>query len=95
MKRCVPHGEQIKARILKAGLELWPDVTARAIGRKLELSHSAVLYHFHGADALKAAVAQYALHTGNSKVIVQMIGANHPFVTKMSPALRAQHMASI
>lgn len=89
------HGKEIKKSILQAGLALWPKVTARGIGRQLGMTHSNVLYHFDNADNLANAVASYAVETGESRVIVQLITAKHTAIDGMKAADRAKHMATI
>lgn len=83
-----------RERILKAGLDLWPNVTAREIGRALEISHSAVLYYYKG-DGLKDAVAKYAVETGNSKIIVQLLAVGHSAVKGMETELRHKYADTI
>lgn len=89
------HGEDIKARILKIGLTLWPNVSAREIGRQMDMSHSAVLYHFNDAAGLNNAIAKYAVETGNSKIIIQLLAVGHPVISQMDDALRHRHMSTI
>lgn len=85
-------GEQTKEEILKAGLELWPDVTPSTIAAKLGITHAAVLYHFPN---VKEAVAQYAVDNDCSKVIVQMLATNHKLVKDMPAAERLRHFSSL
>lgn len=89
------HGKEIKKSILRAGLVLWPNVTARAIGRRLDMTHSNVLYHFDTVDNLVSAVANYAVEIGESRVIVQLIAAKHAAINGMKAADRAKYMATI
>ncbi len=86
------HGNRIKQRILVAGLAIkWPDVSARAIGRELHLTHSAVLYHFGTSEALASAIAKFAVDTEASKVIVQLLATNHPAIEAMETELRYKY----
>lgn len=85
-------GEQTKEEILKAGLELWPDVTPSTIATKMGITHAAVLYHFSN---VKEAVAQYAVDNDCSKVIVQMLATNHKLVKDMPAAERLRHFSSL
>lgn len=89
------HGKEIKKSILQAGLALWPNVTARGIGRRLDMTHSNVLYHFDTADKLVSAVASYAVEIGEIRVIVQLIVAKHAAIGGMKSADRAKYMATI
>lgn len=89
------HGEDVKERILKIGLNLWPNISVREIGRQMDMSHSALTYHFGDAAGLKHAVAKYAVDTGNSKVIVQLLAVGHPAIVGMESELRQKHMATI
>ena len=84
--------EQTKEEILKAGLELWPDVTPSTIATKLGITHAAVLYHFPN---VKEAVAQYAVETDCSPVIVQMLATNHKLVRDMPASERLRHFTAI
>ena len=83
-------GDVTKLLMLDTGVKLWPNVTARAIARKIGLSHSAVAYHFK--DDLLNQVAAHAVDTGNSKVITQLIATNHKAVRKLSPSDRLKHL---
>lgn len=85
-------GKQTKEEILKAGLELWPDVTPSTIAAKLGITHAIVLYHFSN---VKEAVAQYAVDNDCSKVIVQMLATNHKLVKDMPAAERLRHFSSL
>lgn len=86
------QGENTRTRILESGLKLWPDVTASAIATKLGISHATVLYHF---PDIKEAVAQYALDSNCSKVIVQMLASNHKLTRNMSGSERLRHFAAV
>lgn len=90
------HGDKRRRTILEAALALWADdpasVTVRAVARGAGLTHGAVLYHFGTVDALKADAAALAVLTGNSRVIVQLIGTRHPAVTDMDSETRHAHM---
>ena len=85
-------GKQTKEEILKAGLELWPDVTPSTIAAKLGITHAIVLYHFPN---VKEAVAQYAVDNDCSKVIIQMLATNHKLVKDMPAAERLRHFSSL
>jgi AcrR family transcriptional regulator len=85
------HGNRKRNEILVAGLAMWPNVSARAIGRAVHLSHSAVLYHFKNSDDLAMSIARYAIETDASKVIVQLLASDHPAVSDMSPELRRRY----
>ena len=91
-EQLLKQGEQTKEAILKAGLELWPDVTPSTIAAKLGITHAAVLYHFPN---VKGAVAQYAVETDCSPVIVQMLATNHKLVRDMPVAERLRHFTAI
>lgn len=89
------HGDKIKDKILNAGLKLWPDVSARGIGRELKLTHSAVLYHFGNSKALGEAVASHAVAMGKSAVIVELIAQRHKSVAAMPDKERQRHLKAI
>lgn len=82
------QGENTRKRILESGLKLWPDVTPSSIAADLGITHAAVLYHF---ENVKDAVAQYALDSDYSPVIVQMIASNHKFTRGMKGSERLRH----
>lgn len=82
----------LKKSILDAGVALWPNVTARAIAKEIQTSHTKVLYHFCDIAGLKDAVARHAVETGNSPVIAQLIAVRHPAVARMSDAAAAKHL---
>lgn len=87
-------GEKTRAKILKIGLGLWPNITLQAVADKIGMTHATVLYHFPGGS-LKDAVAFHAVEKGNSRVIVQLIASNHPAIRKMSKAQRAKHFKAV
>lgn len=85
-------GEKTRQSILDAGLKLWPDVTPTTIATALNITHAIVLYHF---ENVKDAVAEYALKSDCSRVIVQMLATNHPLVKNMSADERLRHFTAI
>ncbi len=91
------HGEKMKARIIAAGLDLWRSdpaaVTARGIGAALEMTHSAILYHFGTADALKAAVAAEAVRIADPVIVPQLITSRHPAAAGISASERQRFLA--
>lgn len=91
------HGERVKASILSCGVKLWRDdpasVSARAIGKALAMTHSAVLYHYGSADAMKAAIAAEAVRIGDDVIVPQLIASRHPCIANMSDAERARYLA--
>lgn len=83
-------------KILDAGVALWPHVSPSSVAREMGLnSHVNVLYYFKTTQALKDAVAQHAVDTGNSKVIVQLLAVGHTVVSKMRPTDRARHLKAV
>lgn len=82
------HGERTKAAILRAGLDLWPNVSARGIGKALGLTHPACLYHFGTSAALKDAIAAEAVRVGHRRIIQQLIVERHPAVAHLDDAAR-------
>lgn len=88
-------GQKAKEKILKAGLTCWPKVTLEGVAKAAKLqSHNAVLYHFP-SGTLRDAVAEYAVETGCSKVIVQLIGSGHSAVLDLSPTDRNFHFDAV
>lgn len=71
----------MKNEILKAGLKLWPNVTASSVAKALNVTHAAVIYHF---PDVHTAVAEYAIKTRYLPVVVQLIASGHPACTVMS-----------
>lgn len=98
MGRVNSHGARIKAAIIATGLDLWradpATVSARRIGHKLGLTHSAILYHFGTADALKDAVAAEAVRIGDKAIVPQLITARHPAVAFLDDATKAAYLAA-
>lgn len=88
------RGDEQRARILCAGLRLWPAASARAIGAALGMSHSNVLYHFGNADGLRNAIAAHAVQRGESRVITYLIAEKHAAVSDMPSAVRLTHMVN-
>jgi AcrR family transcriptional regulator len=82
----------LKRSILDAGVAMWPDVTARSIARQIGTSHTIVLYHFRDIVGLKAAIAEHAVLTCDSRVIAQLIATKHPAVDSMPAETIARYM---
>lgn len=90
-------GERTRVAILETGLRLWQagvDPTGRRIATELDLSHAAVAYHFPG-HRLRSALAYHAVKTGNSRVIVQLIGEKNAAVASMSEAECISHLRHV
>jgi len=86
------QGDKTKRKILDAGVKLWPSCNAHEIGKKIELTHSAILYHFKTVDALRLAIADHAVKIGASRVIMQLIAIDHPSIANMSSLDRSRHI---
>lgn len=95
----VKHGARMKRRILETGLRLWSvdhtSITARRIALEMDLTHGAVLYHFGGIDALRDAIARFAVEQNDSRVIVHLIASNHAAIAGLSDADRVKHMRAV
>lgn len=87
-------GDRTKERFLKAGLRLWPDISALAIADETGYTHANVLYHFPG-ESLKDSIAEYAVQIGHSRVIVQLIANGHKAVKNLPPADRLRHLNAV
>lgn len=86
------QGKKTRNAILETGLKLWPNVTSTTVANALNISHGTVIYHF---PDIKNAVAEYAVKTGNSKVIVQLLATRHRAVKDMPAAERMKHFTAI
>lgn len=87
------RGERARAAILDAGLALWPNVTARGIGKALGMTHAGVFHHYPTTDALKGAVAAEAVRVGNVSIVRQLIVTGHPAADSLGQAERARYLA--
>ncbi len=76
------HGDKIKNAILDEGCKIWADdvskLSARAIGKKVGLTHSAILYHFGTFEKLKFAIAKHAVVNEVETVVRQLKAIDHP-----------------
>jgi len=86
----VKKGDELKQRILDVGVKMWPNVNTCKIAKKLGIHHPNVYYYF--GKGLKDSVAEYAVQSGNSKVIAQLILTNHKAVKDMAEKDRRKHM---
>lgn len=97
MSRVNSHGARVKAAIIATGLDLWRNdpasVSARKIGQRVGLTHSACLYHFGTAEALKDALAAEAVRLGDPVIVPQLITARHPATATLSAESRAAFLA--
>lgn len=84
-----------KTKILKAGIRLWkknPDeVKALTIAKEIKMVHATVLYHF--PEGVKDAVAAYAVETGESQIISQLVLMGHPAAKLLTPEQRQEHFS--
>lgn len=87
------RGERARAAILDAGLALWPNVTARGIGKMLGMTHAGVFHHFGCTDGLKDAVAAEAVRVGNVPIVRQLIVTGHPAADSLGQTERARYLA--
>jgi AcrR family transcriptional regulator len=91
------HGERKKALILMCGVKLWradpASVSARRIGKMMNMTHAAVLYHFGDIAGLKAAIAAEAVRLGDSVIVPQLIASRHPAAAALSVADRRRFLA--
>lgn len=89
------HGDKIRLKILDAGLAIWPDITPSNVAREAGMkSHASVLYHFPRAE-LKNAIAEHAVATECSKVIIQLIANGHKAIRKMTKEQRDKHFKAV
>lgn len=86
------HSARRKLQILETGLVLWPNVTARNIGRTLSLSHAAVLYHFGTSGALRDAIAALALQRRDARIVPALIIEGHASVAGLSSEERMEYL---
>lgn len=84
-----------KQAILDAGLRMWPDVSARAIARELQTTHSACLYHFGSTAALRAAVAVEAVRVGDTRVVPMLIVGRHEAAASLGESERREWLAGV
>lgn len=92
-------GERQRDRIMHAGCAIWqinPEgVTCRAVARAAGINHATILYHYETTEAFKDALADYAVQRGISRIIAQLIATNHPAVSRLSAAERADHLGTL
>lgn len=91
------HGARVKQDILNQGVLLWREgpekVTARAIGKRLGMTHAGVLYHFKSVSKLKDEIAKHAVATGDVAVVPKLIVANHHAIADLSQEVRQRYLA--
>lgn len=87
--------KQTKLKILKAGIRLWKEnpnnVSAFRISKEIGMANATVHYHFPNGS-VKDAVAAYAVETGDSQIIAQLITAGHIVVAAMDAETRQFHL---
>jgi len=93
------HGDRRKAQILEAGLELWrtdaASVSARRIAKMLGMTHTAILYHWKTSNALKAAIAEYAIMLRCPVVVPMLIVSKHPSIAALSLTDRVGYLSQV
>lgn len=89
------HGEKTRIKILEAACSIWPTVNLALIAEAAGLkSHRSVSYYF-STEELKDIIADHAVKSGNSRVIVQLLAMNHSAVSSMSAVERKKHLNKI
>jgi len=85
------HGEKIKLEILQTGVEIWGEdvakLSCREIARRMNYTHSAVLYHFRTFQELKDEIAIYAVLINYQPVVRQLQAVDHPAINSSSDFL--------
>lgn len=92
------QGDQSKAAIIRAAIDLWHErgqaaVSARAIGKRVGLTHAGVIYHFGNVAGLLDAVKREAIADADGRIIRQLIACDDPLVAEWSAADRAAWLA--
>lgn len=87
------QGDKSKVAIVRTALELWREggeraVTARAVGKRVGLSHAGVIYHFGSTGAMLDAVKRQAIEDGDGVVIAALILGNDPLVAEWDQPTR-------
>lgn len=93
------HGDRRRVQILEAGLQLWQTgpaaVSARQIAKMLSITHTAVLYHWKTSDALKDAIAQFAVEQRDLIVVPMLIASRHTAAQALSEADRIEFLSQL
>lgn len=84
--------EETKLAILKAGIKMYPDVSARKIADEIEVTHPVIAYHFK--DNLMDAIAEYAVENKIARVIAHLIVNKHKAAKKLTPKERKEYLSS-
>ncbi len=88
------HSEKIKLRILEAALQIWHEdpmkVTNRHVAKAAGMCHATLTYHFR--QGIRNAAAEYAVKTGDSEIIAQLIASRHYSVWNMPLSTRRRHL---
>jgi len=92
------QGDQSKVQIVRTALVLWHEggeraVSARAIGKRIGLTHAGVIYHFGNIAGLMDAVKREAITEGDGLVIRQLIVAQDPLVSDWTQEVRSAWLA--
>lgn len=89
------QGEKTRIKILEAACSIWPVTNLAKIAEAAGLkSHRSVSYYF-ATEELKDLVAEYAVNSGNSRVIVQLLAMDHIAIKSLSALERKKHLNKI
>lgn len=78
-----------KEKILDAAIKTWPDLRLQVVAKEAGVTHPNILYHFPNGT-LRDAVAEHAVKTDNSSIILQLFAEGHKAVSclKMPDIIR-------
>jgi len=93
------HGDRSKSNIVRTAIALWHEggeraVSARAIGKRIGLTHAGVIYHFDNIANLMNAVKREAIESGDVHIIPALIVSGDPLVAHWSTADRQRWLAA-
>lgn len=82
-------------KILDAGVALYPDATLQKIADRVgNITRQGIHHHFPNGT-LHDAIAEHAVRTKNSRVVLQLMASGHKAVESLSPSERIKHFNAV
>lgn len=92
-------GARTRESIILIGLQVWREnpehVNMSRIASRIGITHAAVAYHYSSAEAMRDAIAEYAVKVRDPVVVPMLLAARHPATAAMTAEQKAPFLQSL